>query len=60
MQVEFSFKKMARLRETVRMLLKGQVHTFLTEGNILSIWRQYSEQRLKEQLYSRQPSKKVV
>jgi hypothetical protein len=49
MQVEFSFKKMARLRETVRMLLKGQVHTFLTEGNILSIWRQYSEQKRKEQ-----------
>lgn len=60
MHVEFYFKKMARLKETLRLIFKGKINTVLTEGNILSIWKQYSEQSLKEQLYSRQSPKKVV
>jgi len=55
MQVEFSFKGKARLSQAINLLMKGKVYTFLTERNILQIWKQYSDQRLKEQLHSKQP-----
>jgi len=60
MQVEFSFKGKARFKELWRLLTKGKIFTFLTEGNILSIWKQYSDQRIKEQLYSKQPPEPTV
>ena len=60
MYVEFKFKGKARLKEIWRLITKGQVNTFFTEKDILSIWKQYSVQRRKEQLDSMQPLAKTV
>jgi hypothetical protein len=60
MQVEFSFKGKARLQQIWNILTKGKVYTFLTEPNILSIYKQYSDQRIKEQLDSKQPLEPTV
>ena len=45
MQVEFSFKGKAKWRQLWSFLTIGKVYTYLTEDNILSIWRQYAEHK---------------
>lgn len=60
LHVEFSFRGKARLNQLWNLLMKGKIFTFLRETDILQIWRQYSEQRLKEQQLSKQEAKKTV
>jgi len=53
MHVEYGFKGKARWRQGWNLLTTGKVKTFLTESDILSIWKQYSDYKRQEQLNSK-------
>lgn len=45
MNIEFSFRGKSWWKQLWVLLTRGKLYTFLTEENILAIYKQYSDQR---------------
>jgi len=47
MKVRFTFKGKSRFKQIWSIIKTGRIYTFLTENDILTIWKQYSDYKTK-------------